>query len=244
MITPSGIVTTVAGSGEDGYSGDGGPAVQAELSWPYALAVDRSRNLYVADFMYGVIRKIDSAGTITTFAGSGPEGSSGDGGPAIRATLDGPSGLALDRKGNLYVTEGLRIRRIDSAGIITTVAGTGEKGTGGNGGPAILAQFTYSSALAIDNQGNLFVTEAVGSVCRHTELDPQDRPRRPDHRLRRDDRTRLCRGRRPGPPRPCSTSRTEWLSTPTATYTSLTAGTPAFARSTGRGPSRPLPDTR
>ena len=160
-LAPSGIVATVVGTGEDGCSGDGGPATQARLSWPSGIAVDGVGNLYVADFMYDVIRKIDPAGTIAAFAGSGEEGSLGAGGPAGCATLCGPSGLALDREGSLYVTEGRRIRRIDPAGVITTVAGTGGKCTGGNGGPAILAQFMYSSAIAFDNEGNLYVTEAV-----------------------------------------------------------------------------------
>lgn len=162
-IEPTGLVSTVAGTGEDGYSGDGGLATQAELSQPSGIAVDGDGNLYVADWMWNVIRKVDTAGTITAFAGTGEEGFGGDGGLALQAKFFGPMGLALDRDGNLYVADdgNGRIRRIDRSGIITTIAGTGDTRMDGNCGPALRAQFLCPTALAVDSEGSVYVTESV-----------------------------------------------------------------------------------
>lgn len=162
-IEPTGFVSTVAGTSEDGYSGDGGPATRAKLSQPSGIAVDGSGNLYVADWMWNVIRKVDTAGTITAFAGTGEEGFGGDGGLALEAKFWGPKGLALDREGNLYVADdgNRRIRRIDPSGIITTIAGTGETDLDGNRGPALESHFLYPTAVAVDSGGSVYVTESL-----------------------------------------------------------------------------------
>ena len=116
-------IDTVAGTWGRGFSGDGGPAVRADLNYPHGVAADGADNLYIADSYNNRIRKVDAAGTITTIAGTGEYGFSGDGGLAVQARLDNPQGLALDGAGNLYFTDGYRIRKVDTAGIITTVAG-------------------------------------------------------------------------------------------------------------------------
>ena len=131
-VDTRGIITTVAGNGELGYSGDGGPAVQAQLLLPHDVAVDGAGNLYIADTNNNRIRRVDTRGIITTFAGTGDPGVtsggySGDGGPAGQAQLNGPTGVAVDRAGNVYIgdTQNNRVRRVDRRGIITTFAGTG-----------------------------------------------------------------------------------------------------------------------
>ena len=135
----TGIITTVAGTGEQGFHGDGGPAVQAAISLPRDVALDSDGSLYIADGANNRIRKVDSNGTITTVAGTGRTEFSGDGDPAHKASLSMPYSIALDGEGNLYVvdTGNFRVRRIDaSTGVITTVAGNGSYGFSGDGGPA------------------------------------------------------------------------------------------------------------
>ena len=160
-IDAEGVITTIAGTGEPGFGGDGGPAAEAQLTFPGALALDGSGNLYVADSGNNRIRRIDAEGVITTIAGTGERGFGGDGGPAAEAQLTGAGALALDGSGNLYVADSgnNRIRRIDAEGVITTIAGTGERGFGGDGGPAAEAQLTFPGALALDGSGNLYVAE-------------------------------------------------------------------------------------
>ena len=162
-IDAEGVITTIAGTGEYGFGGDGGPATEAQLTWPVTVALDGSDKLYVCDHQNNRIRRIDAEGVITTIAGTGEQGFGGDGGPATEAQLTWPRGLALDGSGNLYVGElgNNRIRRIDAEGVITTIAGTGERGFGGDGGPATEAQFYGLSGLALDGSGNLYVADAV-----------------------------------------------------------------------------------
>ncbi len=156
-VDPSGSVTTIAGSGDWGYSGDGGPATEARLNHPFAVAADTSGNVYVAERDGHRVRKIDSSGVITTFAGTGQRGEGGDGGPATDAPLPRPLGLSVDSYGNVYVASENKIRRIDGDGIITTLAGTGDRGSIGDGGLAIAARLGDPHGLAFDTTGNLYV---------------------------------------------------------------------------------------
>ena len=158
-VDPDGNITTVAGSGGSGFSGEGGHATKAKLNLPLAVTVDREGNLYIADAENHRIRKVDSEGIITTIAGTGEEGYSGDGGPATSAKLAYPSGLVFDDRGNLYVAEELSVRKIDRSGTITTVAGTGRGGDfSGDGGPATEASLTAADD-ALDASGNLFIAD-------------------------------------------------------------------------------------
>ena len=161
-VDEAGMITTVAGTGESGYSGNGGPAVQAQLNSPTNMAVDEAGNLYIADRDNLRIRKVDEAGAITTVAGTGESGYSGDGGPAAQARLSEPSGAAADGAGNLYIADrsNHRIRKVDAAGTITTVAGTGQYGFGGNGGPAVQAQLNYPAGVAVDSAGNFYIADS------------------------------------------------------------------------------------
>ena len=160
-IDPSGTITTIAGTSRSGFGGDGGPAAAAELNFPEDVAIDGAGNLYIADTANHRIRRVDSSGTITTIAGSGEEGFSGDGGPAVLAQLSGPKGVAVDGAGNFYMADAgnNRIRRIDSSGRITTVAGTGQPGFSGDGGPAVSAQLTAPKGVSVDGSGNVYIAD-------------------------------------------------------------------------------------
>ena len=157
-----GIITTVAGNGTAGLSGDGGPAGSASLSYPGGVAVDGAGNLYIADSGNQRIRKVDTAGIITTVAGNGVRGFSGDGRPAGSASLSYPGGVAVDGAGNLYIADSgnQRIRKVDTAGIITTVAGNGTAGFTGDFGPATSARFNNPSGVAVDGAGNLYIADS------------------------------------------------------------------------------------
>jgi uncharacterized protein (TIGR03437 family) len=160
-ISPSGVLTVVAGNGGAGFSGDGGPATTASLNYPSGVAVDSAGNLYIADSYNNRIRKV-SGGTITTVAGNGSAAFSGDGGPATSASLDGPWGVAVDPAGNLYIADiyNERIRRV-SGGTITTVAGNGSSGFAGDGGPATSASLLLDdSGVALDSTGNLYIADS------------------------------------------------------------------------------------
>jgi sugar lactone lactonase YvrE len=167
-ISPTGSIRTVAGTGTAGYGGDGGPAASAQLSSPYGVAVDAGGTLYVADRGNYCIRAISPAGIISTVAGTGTPGFSGDGGPATSAQLNQPTGVAVDAGGTLYVGDrgNQRVRAISPAGIIRTVAGTGTAGYGGDGGPATSAQLRTPIGLAVDAGGTVYVADQSNNRVR------------------------------------------------------------------------------
>lgn len=169
-ITQSGNIETIAGRIDGaGFSGDGGPAVVARLAGPTGLVLDGAGNLYVSDSGNRRIRRIDSRGTITTIAGNGQAGGSGDGGPATSAQLGYPIGIALDASGNLYIADAAQnqIRRINSAGVISTVAGIGgDAGFGGDQGPAVKAKLGGPTGVAVDQRGNLYIADDSNSRIR------------------------------------------------------------------------------
>jgi sugar lactone lactonase YvrE len=169
----TGIITTVAGTGLQGYSGDGGPATSATLNAPSAVALDADGNLFIADFNNGCIRRVDVlTGIITTVAGTGLQGYSGDSGPATSARLAGPRGVALDSANNLFIadTSNQRIRRVDAVtGIITTVAGDGIESYGGDGGPATNAHLALPFGVALDFADHLFIADARNNRIRRVD---------------------------------------------------------------------------
>ena len=172
-IATNGTITTVAGNGTQGYSGDGGPAAVAQLDAPWGVAAGSGGNLYIGDSGNHTVRKIAANGTITTVAGTGVPGSLGDGGPATRAQLNVPLGVAVDGAGNLYVAEclGARIRKVTAAGGIATVAGTGSSGYGGDGGPAVNAQLACPHGVAVDASDNLYIADTGNNRLRKVTLD-------------------------------------------------------------------------
>jgi len=169
-----GAITTIAGTGQSGYSGDGGPAASAMLREPNGLALDRTATkLYIADVKDQRVRVVDLAtGTIRTFAGTGKRERTGDGGPAAKASLFGPRAVHLDGAGSVYICEreGNSIRKVDArSGIITTVAGTGRKGYSGDGGSALSATFDGPKELDIDAAGNIFVVDTENQAIRRID---------------------------------------------------------------------------
>ena len=158
----SGVISTLAGIGEAGFSGDGGPASSATLNNPASVTLDADDNLFISDRSNGRVRRVDAAtGIITTVAGTGDRGFSGDGGLATGAGLD-PVDVAVDRAGNLLIADSSnhRVRRVDAAtGVMATVAGTGEDGHSGDGGLATSAILGFPQGVAIDGNGNLLVAD-------------------------------------------------------------------------------------
>ena len=160
-VDTKGMMTRFAGSGESGFFGDGKSAINAKFRTPAGLTFDSKGNLYIADRENHRVRKVDSRGVISTFAGTGKAGFSGDGGSAISADLNLPSGLAADEKGNLYISDRSndRIRVVDKRGIIRTYAGSGIAGFLGDAGPALEAQLDKPFGIALDKKGNLFIAD-------------------------------------------------------------------------------------
>lgn len=168
-VDSKGIITTVAGSAFAGYSGDHAAATSAMLNGPVSVAVDGSGNLYIADQLNNVIRKVTSAGIITTFAGTGVAGYNGDNIAAATAQLNLPSSVAVDSSGNVFIADysNQRIREVVAAsGNITTVAGTGTAGFSGNAGAATAALLSAPIAIALDSTGNLYICDSGNNRIR------------------------------------------------------------------------------
>ena len=161
IVNTNGIITTVAGNGSTSYSGDGGLATSASLNYPLGVAVDAVGNLFIVDELNQRIRKVNTNGIITTIAGNGSSSFSGDGGSATNAALSDPTSVALDSTGNLFIAVELnqRIRKINSSGIITTVAGNGTSSFSGDGGNATNAALNYPFGVAVDAIGNFFIAD-------------------------------------------------------------------------------------
>lgn len=165
-------IYTFAGNGTSGYSGDNGVATSAEIANPSQIATDRNGNTYIADYTNAVVRKIDRYGIISTFAGNGVIGFSGDGGSALSAQLSHPSGIAVDSSNNVYISDFNNhvVRKVDAiTGIITTVAGNGAHSYTGDGGPATSASLFYPMGLSFDNENNLHITDYLHSVIRKVD---------------------------------------------------------------------------
>ncbi len=161
-------ISTIAGTGTAGFSGDGGPATAADMNIPHGLVTDAAGNIYFSDASNYRIRKINTSGIITTIAGTGSAGFSGDGGPATAAALNTPFSVAMDAGGNFYFCDisNHRVRKINTSGIITTIAGDGVPSTTGDGGPATAAEVNNPSGICVDPSGNVYFVENHGEVVR------------------------------------------------------------------------------
>lgn len=166
----NGIISTIAGNGSAGFSGDGGPAISAQLYLPYGIAVDNNGAIYISDTSNRRVRKVDSNGLINTIAGIGATGSNGDGGLAINAKLT-PYGISVDGAGNVYFVDasGGRIRKIDTGGLISTVAGKGGVGFSGDGGMATEARLAYPYGVALDGSGNIYIADSSNNRIRKVD---------------------------------------------------------------------------
>ncbi len=167
-VDTTGTLTCIGGIGRDGISGDGGPALNAQMSYPWGIAVDASGNVYFTDKNSNNIRRIAVNGTIGVFAGAVAAGFAGDGGPAGAALFSGPSGLAFDAAGDLYVadTGNQRIREITASGTVSTVAGTGNQGYSNDGAPAVSADLNGPEGVAVDAAGNLYIADTENQRVR------------------------------------------------------------------------------
>ena len=167
-VTAAGTISTIAGNGAQGYTGDGGAATSAELNSPFGIKVDSAGNVYISDLANFVVREVKGT-TISTIAGNNATaGYAGDGGAATAAALNHPTGLALDAAGNLYIADQLnhRVRKVDTSGNITTVAGNGVAGYSGDGGLGTKAQLNAPFGIALDKAGNLYIADSANNRIR------------------------------------------------------------------------------
>lgn len=174
MLPASGIIQSIAGTGEKGYAGDGGAARQALLSEPFMCAFDAQGHLYIVEATNHCVRRMDKhTGVITTVAGTGALGYSGDGGPATQATMNQPYSLQVDTNGDIYIVDRLNaaIRKVEArTGVITTVAGTGEPGSSGDGGPGTRAQLKEPNDCFLDGHGGLLIADVQDQRIRRLNL--------------------------------------------------------------------------
>ncbi|HEX4136208.1 MAG TPA: hypothetical protein VHY84_16460 [Bryobacteraceae bacterium] len=173
-VTPSGIITTIAGSGTQGYAGDGASALGAQLNAPTRIALDPSGNIYFTDNGNNVVRRILVGGTIQPVAGNGQYGFSGDGGQATSAMLANPIGLAIDASGGVLIADAnnARIRRVDPTGIINTIAGNGTNTLAGDGRPPLQTGFGSPADVTVDPEGNIYIADQNDGRIRRIETKP------------------------------------------------------------------------
>ncbi|MEV8047200.1 RICIN domain-containing protein [Streptomyces griseoluteus] len=172
-ITADGTITTVAGTSTAGFAGDGGPATAARLSGPFGVAVDSTGTVYFSDYYNNRVRKVAPDGTISSVAGNGTGAYRGDGGPATAAQLKGPHAVVLDSAGELYIADygNNRVRRVAADGTISTVAGTGAAGFGGDDGPAASAKLSGPTGVVVDSAGDLYVADYGNNRVRRVAAD-------------------------------------------------------------------------
>lgn len=170
-VSPSGIISTVAGTGTTGFGGDGGPATAAQISQPTSVAVDDTGNIYFTDDGNNRIRKVNTAGIVNTIAGTGIAGFS-DNIDAKVGQLNGPSGIAVDKKGNVYIADVYNhaVRKIDTGGHLTTICGDGTSGYTGNGGDASIAKLNFPKGVCVDTAGYLFIVDQGNHAIRRINL--------------------------------------------------------------------------
>ncbi len=170
---PRAEIATFAGTGQPGLSGDGGPATKAQLNNPFGVTRGSDGALYICDTDNHVIRRVSREGVISTVAGTGKRGYSGDSGPALKAELNEPYEVRFDQAGNLFIVERMNhlVRRVEAkTQIITTVAGTGKAGSGGDGGPATQAQLNQPHSIQFDRRGDLYICDIVNHRIRKVDM--------------------------------------------------------------------------
>lgn len=173
LLSADWTIETIAGTGKQGFSGDGGPALKAELDNPFGIVRGPDGAFYYCEYTGQRIRRIGQDGVITTIAGTGAVGFSGDGGPALQATFNKPHELRFDAKGDLYIVDMVNhaVRKIDmKSGMLTTIAGTGQPGYSGDGGPAVKAQFKQPHSIQFGPEGDLYICDIGNHVIRRIDM--------------------------------------------------------------------------